>query len=239
MAYEGTLWIDPVSTDLVRLTATVVPPSDASSCQMTSSVDYERVRMGQRDVLVPRKTEVRMIDRWGGETIVLTSYTNCREFLGESAIRFDQPIEERQESQRHNQAASLPQGLVFESRIFAPPDWETAAAGDVIAASLRSTLTGTDGQVVARSGTRIMARLVRVFQSPAIYEICVRFESIEINGRMVPFGATQGPREAMLARRAAKEGPPLPPDAGVFVLPPNNLRIRYIDSVWITAPPKQ
>ena len=119
-----------------------------------------------------------------------------------------------------------------------PWPWETAAAGDVIEASLRSPIVGANGMVLARSGTRITGRLVRVFRSSRVYEICVRFESIDINGRVIPFGATQTPRGSMLARQAAKEGPLLPPDAGVFVFRGTNLHVRRIDSEWITASPK-
>jgi hypothetical protein len=256
VAYDGTLLIDPDSSDLVRLTArTAIAPAAASlssACQIISSVDYERVRMAQRDVLIPRKTEVRMVDRLGGESVIVTSYASCREYLGESVIRFDQSAEEpRKPDQRRGETAPLPDGLTFRCRILTPLD-DSAAAGDVVEASLRSPITASDGIVLAPRGAHIKGRLIRMLQSlvlvvgfesraeaERVYEIRVRFESIERNGRPVPFGATQTPHSAALfVPRGLSILPPKAEGAGVFLFRQRNLRVRNIDSEWVTSSPK-
>jgi hypothetical protein len=245
VAYDGTLLIDPDSSDLVRLTArtAVSPagPASSSTCQTISSVDYERVRMAQRDVLIPRKTEVRMVDNSGGESVIVTSYANCRQYLGESVIRFDESAEQpRNLDQRRSETAPLPDGLTFRCRILTPLD-DSAAAGNVVEASLRSPLTASDGIVLAPPGARITGRLVRVFQSLGVYEIRIRLESIEMKGRSIPFGAAQTPRSAALSvpRGLATLTPKAPEGAGVFLFRQRNLRVRNIDSEWVTSSPKR
>jgi len=244
VAYDGTLLIDPDSSDLVRLTARTAMssagPASSSTCQIISSVDYERVRMAQRDVLIPRKTEVRLVDNSGGESVIVTSYANCRQYLGESVIRFDESAEEtRKLDQRRAETAPLPDGLTFRCRILTPLD-DSAAAGNVVEASLSSPLTASDGIVLAPPGARITGRLVRVFQSLGVYEIRIRLESIEMKGRPIPFGATQTPRSAALfAGRLTSLPPRAPRGAGVFLFRQRNLRVRNIDSEWVTSSPKR
>jgi hypothetical protein len=82
---------------------------------------------------------------------------------------------------------------------------------------------------------------VRVFQSLGVYEIRVRLESIEMKGRPIPFGATQTPRSAALSvpRGLATLTPKAPEGAGVFLFRQRNLRVRNIDSEWVTSSPKR
>ena len=80
---------------------------------------------------------------------------------------------------------------------------------------------------------------MRVFQSLGVYEIRVRLESIEMQGRPIPFGATQTPRSAALfAGRLTSLPPRAPEGAGVFLFRQRNLRVRNIDSEWVTSSPK-
>ena len=244
VAYDGTLLIDPNSSDLIRLTARTAVSSagtaSSSTCQTISSVDYERVRMAQQEVLIPRKTEVRMLDRSGGEASIVTSYADCRQYSGESVIRFDQSAEEpRKLDERRGETARLPDRLMFRCRILTPLD-NGAAAGNVVEASLLSPITAPDGIVLAPRGARIKGRLTRMFQSLGVYEIRVHFESIEMNGRPIPFSATQTPRSAALfvPRGLSTLAPRYPEDAGVFLFRQRDLRVRNIDSEWVTSSPK-
>jgi hypothetical protein len=243
VAYDGTILIDPASSDLVRLTArsAVLPGGRSAECQAISTVYYERIRMGQRDVLIPRKTEVHMIDQVAGETLIATSYANCRQYFGESVIKFDEPAEESKKSEPLRRAVpTLPAGLPFECRLITAFDWDNAAGGDAIQAALRSPITGSDGKVIVPMGAQIKGRLTRVFRSGGLLEIRIRFESIEINGRSIPFSATETPGGAVrFARAAGTSVPEIPEGTGVFLFREKNLRVRQIDSEWITAAPKQ
>jgi hypothetical protein len=243
VAYDGTLLIDPDSADLIRLTArTAILPTGSSlfsACQAVSSIDYERVRMVQRDMLIPRQTEVRMVDHSGGESIIVTSYASCRQYLGESVIKFDQSGEEpRKPDERRFENAPIPDGLTFRCRILTPLD-DSAAAGNVVEASLRSPIKAPTGIVLAPPGARIKGRLIRMLQSHGAYEIGVRFESIEMNGRPIPFGAirTSG-SAAVFARGFPTFFPKAPEGAAVFFFRQRNLRVRNIDSEWVTSSPK-
>jgi hypothetical protein len=189
-AYEGELLIDPQILDLVQLeTRTVDLPEETGFCRVINHIDYVRTQIGTAQILLPGETLFRAISRYG-ETVNRSSYTSCREYVGESVLRFDVPeTETQQETAVSAVSLKFPSSLQFRCHLASPLDFETAAAGDAIEAILDSPITGKDGAVIVPVGTHLHGRLSRVSEekSPQQFEIGVLFEWIDVQGRQVPF----------------------------------------------------
>ena len=88
--YEGSVVLDPESSDLLRLTVTTEElPEKTELCQVESEIDYRRINIHGVEIPVPQKTVLRMIARDSAETENVTSYANCREYSSTSVVRFE------------------------------------------------------------------------------------------------------------------------------------------------------
>jgi hypothetical protein len=204
-AYNGLVSLDPQTGDLAQLTTRSAPVlEDSGYCQVLDEVDYGRLRIGSRDVLLPRAARSWAVASDGLEMANEDSYSSCREYVGESTIRFDdegssKPADRQPEGPRRETMRAIPAGLTFDARIVTLIDSRTSAAGDPVEAVLRSPIVSPDGQILAAPGARIHGWLARFVEHPGKrgrkyeYEVGVRFMSIETGGEMgggtLPFAA--------------------------------------------------
>jgi hypothetical protein len=251
-AYDGSVFLDPMTDDVVRVTArSATLPEQSGSCQVERELDYARVRIDPTeaaDALIPREARSSAIDRDGAEMDYVSSYAGCREYRGESVLRFDDPEIDQPSAASGNlptlgALTSIPSGRPFECRITTPIASGTAAAGDRIDATLRTPITDAGGKVLASPGARIHGRLMNFaeYQRSGAqrqrYEIGVQLRSIELGGAQVPFAAT-------LVTVTDKKGAltrftPHLPGAPTFVFYEKELHLTSLDSKWVTAAPDQ
>jgi hypothetical protein len=251
-AYSGTLLLDPVATDLARLTVrTAELPESSPACQAISEVTYGRTSIHERMVLIPRETRLRTIDRPGSESFSLTSFASCREYGSSGRMVVDNPDGPADPStgpvSSAQPASPLPAGIRFEARIVTPIDSDTAAAGDPIEAVLRSPMRDKKNSVIAPAGARLHGRLRRVehrSQPTDHFEIVVQFESVEIAGRNVPLSATSYPPQHIVLAAGGYGYASLSPlhlgdpwDSATFYFHERHLRLKQLDSKWVTASP--
>jgi hypothetical protein len=156
----------------------------------------------------------------------------------------------RQESTipAHDEATTLPAGLPFDARIITAVDSDTAAAGDPIEAVLLSPIRSNHKAVIAPAGARIHGRLtnVRWRSKPAMkYELTVRFESIEINGREVAFSAILEPphSQVLTGTFSGSHLIPLKPDddpsiGSTFSFSQDHRHVKNLDARWVTINPR-
>lgn len=247
-AYSGTLLLDPEASDIARLTVrTAELPESSPACQAISEVTYGRTSIHERMVLIPRETRLRTIDRPGSESFSLTSFAGCREYESSGRIVVDNPNGAAAPGTAPASSAQpptpLPAGLRFTARIVTPIDSETAAAGDPIEAVLRSPMRDKKNSVVAPAGARLHGRLRRVehrSQPVDRFEIAVQFESMEIDGKIVPILATSYPPQHYVPQVIGYATlNPLhlgdPWDSATFYFHERHLRLKQLDSEWVTA----
>jgi len=68
-AYDGTFLLDPDSAALKQLTVrTLELPADTASCEATTLMDFEPLRIGVGEYLIPRHTRLQVIGRDAGST---------------------------------------------------------------------------------------------------------------------------------------------------------------------------
>jgi hypothetical protein len=186
-AFSGSFALDPDSLDLQRITARAsgLPP-ETSICEVEDTVEYQKVRVGDGEFLLPRQSSLRLVMQDGTETRSATVYSGCREYLGESIIHFDEaPVAGRAKG-AEPAAAPLPEGLPFSVELTDPIDTDTAAAGDVVHAKIRKAVRAADSNtIVVPAGSAVQGRIVQMqhwVERPGQFKILMMVEKVEVGG---------------------------------------------------------
>lgn len=242
-AYDGSIFLDAQSGELARVTArSAVLPEQTGYCQVSKELEYGHLRMGNADVLIPSEAASMAMDRNGAAMESVSDYSSCREYVGESVLRFD--IAEADQSKDAGTTstgappASIPPGLAFDCRIVTPIDSDRAAAGDPIEGVLRSPITDTSGKVLAPEGTRVRGRILTFAQHAAkpkdYFEIGVQLRWLELNGVRVPFAASMVNAVEDDKRSIHLS---LHPYVGTFIFYEKKVHATTLNSQWVTATP--
>ena len=166
-AYDGTFLLDPDSAALKQLTVrTLELPTDTASCEATTLMDFEPLRIGVGEYLIPRHTRLRVVGRDAGFTDNSTVYADCHEFRGESLVRFDQPIPPADSAPTpsvRDRASSLPPGMPVVIVLDTEIDTERAAAGDPVSAKVGKPIFDPNTKrVLAPEGSFIRGRITHL-----------------------------------------------------------------------------
>jgi hypothetical protein len=234
IGYHGTFYVISGSGTLRRLevVADRFPAGDA--CQVIDTMDYTTVKIGSGDFILPEVSTMDVIYSNGEEARNETRFSGCREYVGESTIRFDD-AEDTASSAAVARAAlkALPPKTRIRVKIDPPIDTETAAAGDPIIGVVEHEVK-EKGQVVVRTTDRLHGRLLRLEQNmlPAPkWTVAIRFDSIERDGVTQPVtfkpvdDGDRSPAQVSYGGRRGRVTPvPVntikrPPGTGVFILP--------------------
>ena len=76
----------------------------------SDAVDYQRVKVGAEDFLLPRTSELRITD-FGGDNRNQTAFTNCHQYTGESVLVFSDASGDAQVSRGPMRTIDVPAGL--------------------------------------------------------------------------------------------------------------------------------
>ncbi len=89
LGYRGRFWVDAKSLDLIRLelAADDIPPTLQLSAA-SESIEYGPVSIGNGTFLLPRNSELNLVDADGAAARNRTSYRACRQFAAESVLSF-------------------------------------------------------------------------------------------------------------------------------------------------------
>jgi hypothetical protein len=211
MAYDGTVFADPETADLVRLRIrTEQPPAETGVCELNQDLEYSRVHMNGGDFLLPSEAQVVVIHSDGTEAQNRIAYSACHEFHGESTVRYEATDEaEGPAPVRAARATtfSLPAGLPFKVTFTDRVDTAVAAAGDPIRGRLKTAIRDRNDKVLVAEGTPVAGRILGISRfygssstpvsewrktstrAPSLV-IHVRLETVEIGGTPQPLKAT-------------------------------------------------
>jgi hypothetical protein len=247
-AYEGEFRIDPQSLDLEQMTIrTSQLPPGAAFRQATATLDYQHVRIGASDVLLPRESRLEIRTGSGRETRNTIAFSNCREYRAESEIVFDaQPETEGSAAPRAGRGrVTMPIGLPVTLALTAPIDTGAAAAGDPVEARFVKPVRrpGSEEDLIpAGAVARGRIRRVEHHLLPAPYFlVAIFFNRVEIQGVVFSFVARSEP-DADLARElgvdlAVRESGVWSWGVGTFLFPTGKSRIAIpagSESRWFT-----
>ena len=195
IAYHGTFLVDPKKVDLVRLVVTGQPSSESDACEITTTMDYGRVRLNSSDFLLPTETHLKIVDRSGDEFDNHTVYSSCHEFLGESTLTFEPPPEPAVQGRgttSNSLAVELPSGIPFAVALTQDIDSGVAATGDPITARLVTAIRDESSKVLVAEGAKITGRIIRMrrfYGQSALLVIAVKLETLDAGGAPRPFSA--------------------------------------------------
>ncbi|MCU1233845.1 MAG: hypothetical protein JWP63_1812 [Candidatus Solibacter sp.] len=206
VAYDGDFRIDPQTLELVRLTVHVgeLPPG-APFCGAASTLEYELVRVGEGDIMLPRQSQLDIQLKSGRETRNTITFSSCRKYQAESELVFSTAAEPASVAAATpgRGHVTLPIGLPVTLSLDEPIDSATAAAGDPVAANVvKPVLRAGSRDVLIPAGAVVRGRIRRVehYLWPQPYfRISVSFNRVEVQGAVSPFFARHE-ADAQLAR---------------------------------------
>jgi len=259
--YDGTFQIDSQTFDLERLSIrTDELPPDTGMCEARSALEYQHLKIGEGDFLLPRESRLEIVQTDARETANITTFASCREYHAESTLRFE---EEPSVGGGEGKAATgsaplvLPAGLEVSMALTAPIDTSTAAAGDPVTARVTRAVHDPKAKgILIPAGSLARGRITRMRHrvgGPDDFVILIAFETLEVNRVASPFFVKLdqldqfdrlrirlGERRGMMgaaSRAAANQGPE---SWGALIFP--SARDRYVVSAgfeakWLTVAP--
>jgi hypothetical protein len=194
--YQGTFLLNAETLDLRHFTVEAGPlPPATSMCQVDAALDYQRVRIGDGDVLLPRQSQLKISMDNARETNNLTTFGDCREYQTESEMHFDTGAEVDNAAAKPIVRApvALPIGLPIVLSLTAPIDTATAAAGDPVSAKVMKPVRRPGASdVLIPVGAIVRGRLTRVerhLQPQPYFLIAMSFNRLTRGDVSSPFAA--------------------------------------------------
>jgi hypothetical protein len=225
IGYRGTFSVDPADADVEQLLVEsdqFTPADDV--CRVQHVMRYTRVKIGNGDFMLPEVSTMDAIYRDGAEAMNDTRYSECREYVGESTIRFDDADPRVGPAAAKAASLPLPPKVHLLIGLSKPIDTSVAAAGDAVEGVLLRDIgdrrTGTVAQIDDRVHGRIL-RLQQSLDSPPRWFVTIRFDRIERNGVEQPIALKpldDGDRTSQRTRGLVlQNGLERPEGSGLFI----------------------
>ncbi len=250
--YSGEFEISVDADDLAHLTQDTGALSvDSGMCRAETGIDYHFEKVGDGGFLIPQKAELRTSHPDGSATQSVIMFSACHEYMAESTIRFDDsdlPSEANTRAAKQASAA-FAGGLDLVLKLAAPIDTDTAAAGDIVSATIaRPVLDPKSKALVAPAGVKVRGRIVTArhyLSDRRGFDLELEFDRYEMNGVTAPFAAILLMGEAHLGGAPASLRPVYPAGfhpGGLLTLHTKSARVVLpagTEMKWMTmTPPK-
>lgn len=194
---SGSFWADPDTYDLHRLEfhADDLPPELLYS-EFSTAIYYERVRIGESNVLLPQEADLRAVDLDGAVSRDLIEFTHCQGFQTESTLHFgveDSPAPARAAASSPKPVdaeGTLPPDLRITVALITPID-EHAAVGSLIEGKVAGNVMQKK-KVLVPEGALVHGRIRRLenHSDPQVFFIvALEFTVVETAGRRLRFYA--------------------------------------------------
>lgn len=184
--YHGSFWVQPESLDLMRLELAVdaIPPY-LGLAAASDAMDYRRIDIGGSSFLLPQRSELDMTDLNGREHRNRTRFTECRQFTGESTLKFGDATDGTLEAQSAAvKTIELPNDFEGDFSLLTPIDSATSAVGDLFLAKLVRDVRMAQQPVVPK-GAELRGRITRLERADDRNSLVVAVTSIEFGGGRV------------------------------------------------------
>jgi hypothetical protein len=198
---SGSFWADPETYDLRRLEFHADDlPLELLYSEFSTAIYYERVRIGESDVLLPQEADLRAVDFDGAESRDLIEFTHCQGFRTDSTLHFGadegpsaagaaapslKPIEAE---------STLPPDLRITVALTAPID-EHAAVGSLLEGKVVGSVMQKK-KVLVPDGALVKGRIRRLERHADedksigdYFTIALEFMGVELGGQNVRFYA--------------------------------------------------
>jgi hypothetical protein len=159
VAFHGSFWADPATLDVTRLEVEADDiPLDLHLLRTGNSVDYQRTDIGGASFLLPRSSELRMIDDDNTESVNSITFTSCHQYLGESKLIFSDPEESSKPVTKQVETIVVPEDLTMNLALETPIRSGVTAVGDPVSFILKKDLK-RDGVIYFEKGAVVHGRI--------------------------------------------------------------------------------
>ena len=235
VAYHGSIFADAKTLDLRRMEVVADRiPEDLGLAAASDRMDYARVKIGGSDFLLPSESRLLMQDLDGVEHSNHTVFSGCRQFSGESVLRFDDAPESAAPVRIEDVA--LPGDIRIELTFLDELDTDHAAVGDQVRARLENDIK-EKGCIVFSRGAIVLGRITRLDRRSDYTTLGLSFSEIETKTARGHFHAMleEVPQDWFLAPRHTRSAVHPDPDEGILTLRSGRVRLgRGILMFWRT-----
>ena len=186
IGYHGSFFVNPATAELRELDVDVHEfPQSVGVCRAQDRIEYAPTKIGEDTFLLPSHSTMDVVYRSQTESLNETAFSGCREYVGDSTIRFD--VDENgntPEEVKRRELPKLPPRTHIRVHIDPPVDSNTAAAGDPITGVVISPVK-EKGVVLVNAGDKLKGRIVRLEQtmgSAPRWTVAIVFSKLERNG---------------------------------------------------------
>jgi hypothetical protein len=178
VGYRGSFWADPQTLDVRRLEVfSEEIPKELEVDWTSDRVDYARVPIGGTRFLLPVESVLEMAVH-NIESRNFTRFSACRQYTGESVLKFTEEIPEDAPVAPAVEPVALPKGAGLVLALTQSLELRGLAVGDLIAAELKGDLK-YNKQVLAPKGALAAGRITRLEWHPDHAVIGVAFTELE------------------------------------------------------------
>ena len=181
VAYHGSIWADRRNYDLLRIAIETgdIPP-EIEIEQARDQLDYQLMKIGTTEALLPRQSEIQITDNKGNVGINRTRLSRCKQYSGESTLSFEDTADAVLENVKPQRILVFEPHTELELALDRAIDHESSAVGDEIHATLRNNIR-IGKNIIAAKGSIAKGRIVRLEHHEgdySTYNITLLFEEL-------------------------------------------------------------
>jgi len=222
VGFEGSFLADPVTLDLIRLSYAADDIPEKLGLKSTVSVlDYSRVPVGDSTFLLPKGSELHLVDSDGVENRNRTIFHGCHQYTGQSVIKYgSMPTDAAVPLAAPRPEVTLPEEFLVEIGLDTPIDSESAAIGDPIRALLKHSVTLKHGVVIPK-GAVLTGNIIHMETQNGATLLDLQFTSLEFDGRDLDLSG----RDNKVSRIKIRNGKRLTPFWGPMLFATSHLKV--------------
>ncbi len=177
---KGSIWADPDTLDLLRLEVRADDiPVNLPLVSAAQTVDYERTRIGAREVMLPQSAIMEILQTNGEESRNFIEYTHCRSFAVESSVSFDEPAVPAASDRALPRVdpPPVPSGLLVPIELTTP-----ISGGQAIGALIEGRVAAAvmeKGRLAIPAGAAVRGRIRRLEHDGAYLVVGLEFTEIQ------------------------------------------------------------
>ena len=204
VAQRGSIWADEATFELALLAVNAVEIPESLGLELVGTeIEYQRVKIGPDDYLLPQRATSRMKYTGGEEFRNEIEFTHCRQFGAQSVVSFsdDAPGSSGAAvtAARKPEEARIPAGLVIPVRLDTPLLSASAKIGDAVEALVESDVQ-RKGTVVVPAGARLTGRLRLMQRESGRFTVGLEFTGLAFGNKHARFLADLAKIDPRFAR---------------------------------------
>ena len=178
--FHGSFWVDAGSLDLLRLEFEAEDiPNNLDLSRTASRMDYARRKIGDSEFLLPLSSDLTLVDLRGNEHRNRATFSDCRQFVGESSLRFDEaPTADNSAPPKSVPLVDLPPKLGLLTILETGINIAQASIGDPLRAVLLENAKIKKKSIVPK-GAVLSGRIVEVQRTAAVPYVTLQFTELE------------------------------------------------------------